>query len=97
MSCCPRVAVLCPADLPFSQAMASNFYRAPDSPRYILGHALELGFVCAGIVAAVILNVGYATINKKRARKLAEGAEDGVGAQQLSEMGDKAYTFRYMH
>lgn len=77
--------------------MASNFYREPDSPRYILGHGLELGFVCAGIIAAVILNVGYATINKKREKKLAEGGEGGLSGQELSELGDKAYTFRYMH
>lgn len=77
--------------------MASNFYREPDSPRYILGHGLELGFVCAGIVATVILNVGYATINKKRERQLAEGGEGGLSGQELSELGDKAYTFRYMH
>lgn len=77
--------------------MASNFYREPDSPRYILGHGLELGFVCAGIIAAVILNVGYAIINKNRERKLAEGVEGGLSGQELSELGDKAYTFRYMH
>lgn len=77
--------------------MASNFYREPDSPRYILGHGLELGFVCMGIVAAIILNVGYATINRKRERKLAQGGEDLLGGQELSELGDKAYTFRYIH
>lgn len=78
-------------------AMASNFYRQPDSPRYILGHSLELGFVCLGIVAAVVLNVSYAAINKRRERKLAEGGEGGFDGQELSELGDKAYTFRYMH
>lgn len=78
-------------------AMASNFYRQPDSPRYILGHGLELGFVCLGIIAAVVLNVSYAAINKQRERKLAEGGEDGYDGQELSELGDKAYTFRYMH
>lgn len=77
--------------------MASNFYREPDSPRYILGHSLELGFVCLGILAAVILNIGYATINKKREKKLAQGDEGEVGSQELSQRGDKAYTFRYMH
>lgn len=77
--------------------MASNFYRAPDSPRYILGHSLELGFVCAGIVAAVVLNVGYSITNKRRARKLAEGGGTGMGSLELSELGDKAPTFRYMH
>lgn len=78
-------------------AMASNFYRQPDSPRYILGHGLELGFVCLGILAAVILNVSYAAINKRREKKLAEGGEGGFDSRELSEMGDKAYTFRYMH
>lgn len=78
-------------------AMASNFYRQPDSPRYILGHGLELGFVTLGIIAAVILNVSYAAINKRREKKLAEGGEGGYDSQELSEMGDKAYTFRYMH
>lgn len=77
--------------------MASNFYREPDSPRYILGHSLELGFVCLGILAAVILNVGYAGINKKREKKSLGRQEDGYGSQELSELGDKAYTFRYMH
>lgn len=78
-------------------AMASNFYRQPDSPRYILGHGLELGFVTLGIIAAVILNVSYAAINKRREKKLAEGGEGGYDSQELSELGDKAYTFRYMH
>lgn len=78
-------------------AMASNFYRQPDSPRYILGHGLELGFVCLGIIAAVVLNVSYAAINKRRERKLAEGGEGGFDGRELSELGDKAYTFRYMH
>ncbi|KAI3397138.1 hypothetical protein diail_11199 [Diaporthe ilicicola] len=78
-------------------AMASNFYRQPDSPRYVLGHGLELAFVCLGILAAVILNVSYATINKRREKKLAEGGEGGFDNRELSELGDKAYTFRYMH
>lgn len=77
--------------------MASNFYRQPDSPRYVLGHSLELGFVCLGILAAVILNIGYAGINRKREKMMAEGNEGGYGSQELSELGDKAYTFRYMH
>lgn len=77
--------------------MASNFYRAPDSPRYILGHSLELGFVCVGILAVVILNVGYAIANKRRAKTLAEGGDTVMATLNLSELGDKAVTFRYMH
>lgn len=80
--------------------MASNFYRAVDSPRYVLGHSLEMGFVCVGIIAAVVLNVGYAIANKRRASRLAQDSARGVvdmGTQELSEQGDKALTFRYMH
>ena len=77
------------------QAMASNFYREKDSPRYVLGHGLELGFICAGIVAALILVVSYTAINKKRERQLRSG-EHMQTNQQLSEKGDKAVTFRYM-
>lgn len=75
--------------------MASNFYREKDSPRYILGHALELGFIGAGIVAALILVFSYTAINKKRERLLRSGRQGNTN-KQLSEKGDKAVTFRYM-
>jgi len=75
--------------------MASNFYREKDSPRYILGHALELGFISAGIVAALILVFSYTAINKKRERLLRGGRQTHTN-KQLSEKGDKAVTFRYM-
>ncbi|KAI1415869.1 MFS general substrate transporter [Hypoxylon sp. FL1857] len=77
-------------------AIASNFYRQKDSPRYILGHGLELGFIGAGIVAAFILVAAYATINKKRHRIIQEGGEAQFTAEELSAKGDRAVTFRYM-
>jgi len=76
--------------------MASNFYRGDDKPRYILGHALEIGFISAGLIAAVVLILSYAAVNKQRSRRLAEG-EDVLSNEELSSMGDKAYTFRYMY
>ncbi|RFU73199.1 hypothetical protein TARUN_9055 [Trichoderma arundinaceum] len=51
-------------------AMAANFYRQKDGPRYILGHALELGFISAGIIAALILVLAYMQINKRREAKV---------------------------
>lgn len=76
-------------------AMASNFYRQADSPKYLLGHGLEIAFVSVGLVAVVVLRVCYARINKKR-----EGFDEQVGEQltleKMSEMGDRAPTFRYM-
>ncbi|KAI2629898.1 MFS general substrate transporter [Hypoxylon sp. NC1633] len=77
-------------------AIASNFYRQKDSPQYILGHGLELGFISGGIIAAFILVIAYATINKKRDRITQEGGESQYTAQELSMRGDKAITFRYM-
>lgn len=79
-----------------NQAMASNFYRQIDSPRYTLGHGLELGFISMGIIASVILIVSYHTINKKREKKLANGEAAQISPEELSELGDRAVTFRYM-
>lgn len=80
----------------FRQAMASNFYRQKDKPRYILGHALELGFIGLGIVAGFVLVFGYRTINKKRQRVLARGPLTST-PEELSALGDKAVTFRYIY
>ncbi|ROT38290.1 MFS general substrate transporter [Sodiomyces alkalinus F11] len=78
-------------------AMASNFYRARDSPRYILGHALELGFICGGIIAALILIFTYTTINKKRDRLMRVGEDKKLTQQELAAKGDRAVTWRYIY
>ncbi|KAK4034458.1 major facilitator superfamily domain-containing protein [Parachaetomium inaequale] len=77
-------------------AMASNFYRARDAPRYRLGHGLELGFIGGGLIASLILVIGYTAQNKKRARRIEEGALDSYSSQELSEKGDRAITYRYV-
>jgi MFS family permease len=72
-------------------AMASNFYRAQDAPKYTLGHSLELGFLVAGLTAAVTLRLAYQRINAKRER-------EGTGSlteEEMSRMGDKAPSYRY--
>ncbi|TPX16214.1 uncharacterized protein E0L32_004209 [Thyridium curvatum] len=78
-------------------AMASNFYRQADSPRYILGHGLEIGFVVLGIFGALVMIWGYARQNKKRSRLMAEGIEGRWTNEELSAAGDRAVTFRYMY
>ncbi|KAH8904692.1 MFS general substrate transporter [Coniochaeta sp. PMI_546] len=78
-------------------AMASNFYRAKDSPRYILGHSLEIGFIVVGIMATLIQVTGYRRINKNRERKMAEGGESQHTVEEMSGQGDKSVTFRYMY
>lgn len=73
-------------------AMASNFYRDKDGPKFILGHALELGFAVAGLISVVILRINYARINKQRDLQ-------GTGSytlEEMSRMGDRSPSFRYV-
>ncbi|KAK6062855.1 major facilitator superfamily transporter [Seiridium cupressi] len=77
-------------------AMASNFYRARDSPRYLLGHGLELAFISVGIITAIIQVLSYKAINKRRGRIMSEGG-DQLSQKELAVKGDKANTFRYMY
>jgi MFS family permease len=75
-------------------AMASNFYRAQDKPKYLLGHGLEIGFVVMGLLAVIVLRVSYGEINRQRERD-----SDRISAlsdEELSDLGDRAPTFRYM-
>ncbi|KAK6437774.1 hypothetical protein LTR95_006029 [Oleoguttula sp. CCFEE 5521] len=76
-------------------AYASNFYRSTDSPRYRLGHGLEIGFVCCGIIAALIQIFSYKRINAKRAAQIERKEHNGYTPEELSDLGDKAMTFRY--
>ncbi|KAF2085514.1 major facilitator superfamily transporter [Saccharata proteae CBS 121410] len=78
-----------------SGAMASNFYRAKDAPEYTLGHSLELGFICAGILALIVLVISYRLINNQRSKAMNSGAHFGVTVEQLSAQGDRALTYRY--
>ncbi|KAI4834406.1 MFS general substrate transporter [Aureobasidium sp. EXF-8845] len=76
-------------------AMASNFYRSADAPRYKLGHGLEIGFICMGAIALLIQVFGYRRINKQREISLAEGEAEKLTVEELGDLGDKAVTFRY--
>ena len=73
-------------------AMASNFYRSADAPKYLLGHGLEIGFVVLGLGAVVGLRVSYGVINAKREKS--EETEK-LTEEELADLGDKSPTFRY--
>ena len=75
--------------------MASNFYRAADSPRYKLGHGLEIGFISLGLIAILVQIWNYRRINAKRAAQVAQMEHNGYTPEELSDLGDKAMTFRY--
>ncbi|THC97035.1 hypothetical protein EYZ11_003478 [Aspergillus tanneri] len=73
-------------------AMSSNFYRQQDGPKYILGHALELGFCGVGIIAVMVLRFSYKMINRKRDRM----DVSVYSPQEMAKMGDRSPMFRYM-
>lgn len=74
-------------------AMASNFYRTKDEPKFLLGHGLEIMFCVLGLIAVVVLRLNYKKINAKRERIADDGGH--YTDQELSQMGDRAPTFRY--
>ncbi|PSK36383.1 hypothetical protein C7M61_003852 [Candidozyma pseudohaemuli] len=79
----------------FSGAFASNFYRDQDAPHYTLGHALELGFGCMGIIASLIAVTGYLLSNRKKRKDIAAGKYDDTSSEELVKMGDKSPYFVY--
>lgn len=72
--------------------MASNFYRSNDAPRYTLGHALELGFIGAGLIAVGVLVFSYKKINAKREKM----GDEELTVEEMARMGDKSPGFRYV-
>ena len=77
-----------------SGPMGSNFYKEDQAPQFVQGHCLELMIVFLGICCAIALRLSYQRINAKRDREM---SEHGVrySKEELSEMGDRAPTFRY--
>ncbi|PFH46412.1 hypothetical protein AMATHDRAFT_77688 [Amanita thiersii Skay4041] len=82
----------------FSGAIASNIYRAQDSPRFILGHALEMMFVGIGFVCVPTTVIAYTIINKKREKIMQEMTARGekLAPEEIRRMGDRSPDFRYV-
>ncbi|KAJ8517655.1 hypothetical protein ONZ45_g5173 [Pleurotus djamor] len=83
----------------FSIAMAANMYRSQDSPRFIVGHAVELMFVGIGFFAVTSIVVAYRRINARRdweAQITLEGSDKArYTVDELRRLGDRAPEFRY--
>ncbi|PPQ94104.1 hypothetical protein CVT25_009255 [Psilocybe cyanescens] len=83
----------------FSGAIAANIYRSKDTPRFLVGHGVELMFVGIGLIVVPILIVSYIRINKKRDAIQQEALDRGETSkftkQQLRALGDRAPDFRY--
>ncbi|KAI0634516.1 MFS general substrate transporter [Trametes polyzona] len=80
-------------------AIACNIYRVQDAPRYLLGHAVELGFVCMGLVLLPVMVITYMRANARRDAVQRDMEERGIKVEytteELRKMGDQAPGFRY--
>ena len=72
---------------------ASNWYRAQDAPRYLLGHGMEIMVIVLGFISVNILRWHYKRVN--RARDAQPDASNHYTEEELALMGDRAPTFRY--
>jgi hypothetical protein len=79
-----------------SGPMGANFYRDEDAPEYVLGHCLEMMMIALGLCTVLTLRLCYKRINKKRDAALNVGTgAGGLLDEELSDLGDRAVTFRY--
>ncbi len=83
----------------FGGLVASNVYRSKDAPRFILGHAVVVGFVGAGMLFGAPAYAWW--LWRQNARKRAVLAEQEAGtrpaysAKEVHELGDRAPDFNY--
>jgi hypothetical protein len=75
----------------------SNIYLARQAPQYPVGYGTCLGACVAGIGAAILLQIAYASENRKKAALLQAEDEAAVRAryreQELVDLGDKSPFF----
>ncbi|KIK93184.1 hypothetical protein PAXRUDRAFT_829217 [Paxillus rubicundulus Ve08.2h10] len=75
-------------------AFASNIYRSQDAPRYLLGHGLEIMFICMGLMAVQVTVLIYKYINSWRDHEELVKREQGQNVEDVGR-GDRALCFRY--
>jgi predicted MFS family arabinose efflux permease len=79
-----------------SGLVGSFIYLEKESPKYPTGFGTSLAFAAAGITAAVVLELTYTRINRKRD---SIGGEEEVrkrySEEELEVMGDRSPLFRY--
>ncbi|CAF3088296.1 unnamed protein product [Rotaria socialis] len=64
--------------------ISGQLYRTQDAPRFILGHAVNLGFCAFGVINAVILLIGLRAENRRRDRVCATVASFATLANAAS-------------
>ncbi|KAI9632398.1 MFS general substrate transporter [Dioszegia hungarica] len=82
----------------FIAIVSSNIYTADSAPRYITGHAVNLGFCALGLVTVPTYAFLLRRANKRKAAILALPEEERpvYTPEEARALGDKHYTFKYM-
>lgn len=79
-----------------SGGFAGSFiFLESEAPRYPTGFGSSLGFACAGICAAFLLEFLYWTHNKRNEHLTEEAAIAQYGEEELDRLGDKSPLFKY--
>ncbi|KAF5012771.1 hypothetical protein FDECE_1191 [Fusarium decemcellulare] len=73
----------------------SFIFKESEAPRYPTAYATSFSIAAAGIVAALTLEFGYWSINKRRAKKSETEWRDMYSEEQLEKMGDRSPLFKY--
>jgi hypothetical protein len=78
-------------------AVAGQIYRAEWAPRYVKGHAVNLGCYVLALVACSILRWTYIRDNRLRdeAAVAREARKGDMLGEDLGDLGDRHPNFRY--
>ena len=74
--------------------VASNIFITTQAPRFVMGYAIALGFICLHAILATIFMIGLVRENRKRDK----GERDyrlNLPAEDLGNIGDDHPSFRF--
>ncbi len=82
-------------------AVSGQIYRAEWAPRYVQGHAINVGCYVIALIAGTALWWSYKTDNERRDREAGEhdkgGKQDDLLGEDLGDLGDRCVCDRLRH
>lgn len=77
-------------------AIATLAYQK-DSPNFVPGHAVSIGFLCLGFITVPVTIILYKRANAEKDRKLsALAGKAQYIVDEVHQLGDKALNYKYM-
>lgn len=77
-------------------AVSGQIYRAEWAPRYVPGHAINLGLYGISLVAGALLWASYRADNARRDREEGVARRRGLVGEDLGDLGDRHPHYRYL-